>query len=292
VVTRNTRIGLGPRRPCLTYCQNHAAAIEVDWWPPASSAGPSHRQSPRWWRCSCSRRSAGVRCSWSAEFRIVCTCSCRSCPTPIRTLSPGSLPPHRGDQDHALAVKRAARINGDRFQHGHGNHMSAMSIFHGKYLRYTISIWAMQLVSGFTFSVSDRGFHLYSSPWHQPDQQPVVRSGHCDGGAFGNVASGILLDKFGRRNTLASFFLVSAALMSCGVRSRPGRASLHWRARLLLSTEQRRGAVYLHQRTVSDPRSWVGTAWAASWQRIGGIVAPTVLGLLLGRTASSIGSSC
>jgi len=32
-------------------------------------------------------------------------------------------------------------------------------------------------------------------------------------GAFGNVVSGLLLDKFGRRNTLTSFFLVSAVLM-------------------------------------------------------------------------------
>jgi len=172
------------------------------------------------------------------------------------------------------------------------NHMSAMSIFHGKYLRYTISIWAMQLVSGFTFFgigswlpsiFIAMGISLTSSLSYVL----VIATA----GAFGNVASGILLDKFGRRNTLASFFLVSAALMFVwSAVTSPAALLCIGALAYFFSTGAGGGALYTYTSELYPTHArGVGTAWAASWQRIGGIVAPTVLGLLLGRTASSIG---
>jgi len=173
-----------------------------------------------------------------------------------------------------------------------GGVRAPMAIFQGKYRKYTVAIWAMQLVSGFAFFgigswlpsiLIAMGITLTSSL--------VYVCVIATAGALGNVASGILLDRFGRRNTLTSFFLLAAALMFAWSTVTSTAALLCIGAlAYFFSTGAGGGALYTYTSELYPTHArGVGTAWAASWQRIGGIVAPTVLGFVLGKSTSGIG---
>jgi len=169
---------------------------------------------------------------------------------------------------------------------------STMDIFRGRYRRYTISIWAMQFVSGCAFfGIGSWLPSIFIAMGIKLTNSFIYVLVIATAGAFGNVVSGLLLDKFGRRNTLTSFFLVSAVLMFVWSTVTSTVALLCIGAlAYFFSTGAGGGALYTYTSELYPTHArGVGTAWAASWQRIGGIVAPTVLGVVLGKATSGVG---
>jgi MFS transporter, putative metabolite:H+ symporter len=169
---------------------------------------------------------------------------------------------------------------------------SALDIVRGKYLRYTLPIWAMQFVAGCAFfGLGSWLPSIFIGMGIKLTNTLVYVLIIATAGAFGNVASGFLLDRFGRRNTLTSFFLISGVLMFVWSAVTSTAALLCVGAlAYFFSTGAGGGALYTYTSELYPTYArGVGTAWAASWQRIGGIVAPAGLGLVLGKATSSTG---
>jgi putative MFS transporter len=93
----------------------------------------------------------------------------------------------------------------------------------------------------------------------------------------------LLLDRIGRRPTLAIFFLLGGGLMLIwGIAESAGAVVMLGALTAFFGAGGAGGPLFTYTSEVYPTRfRGAGTGWAAGWQRIGGIVAPIVLGALL-----------
>ena len=152
------------------------------------------------------------------------------------------------------------------------------------YLHATLSVWIMQFCGGVVFV----GLAVWLPTVFVGMGFPLVRSflftaAITGAGALGNIGAGLLLDRVGRRPTLAAFFLIGGVLMLAWGRAQSGLAIVALGAvTAFFGAGGAGGPLFTYTSEIYPTRfRGAGTGWAAGWQRIGGIVAPVLLGSLL-----------
>ncbi len=102
-------------------------------------------------------------------------------------------------------------------------------------------------------------------------------------GALGNVGAGLLLNRIGRKRAMLVFFLCGGImLMIWGAQSQPSTILL-FGAISSFFIYGVSGAVYTYTTEVYPTRlRATGTGWSGGAQRVGAILAPLIIGLMIG----------
>jgi putative MFS transporter len=169
-------------------------------------------------------------------------------------------------------------------------HATLRDLATGGYLRTTAALWLMQFCGGATFigmlvwlpSIFVKmGFSLVRSF--------VYTAAITAAGALGNIVGGALLDRIGRRPTLAGAFIFGGLLMlAWGYAASETALVLLGCATTFFAFGAAGGPLFAYTSEVYPTRfRATGTGWAAGWQRIGGIVAPMALGYILANGAEN-----
>lgn len=168
-----------------------------------------------------------------------------------------------------------------------------MDILRGKYLRYTLGAWLMSVAWSMAF--------FGMSVWLP---SLLVRSGFTlvhsfaytaaitAAGAAGVFMSGIFMDWLGRRAATAlGFFIGGLSMLAWGLSSTSTAILLFGMLTAFAGTGGVAGCLftYICEIYPTEFRA-TGAGLSIAWQRIGGIVAPTILGLLIGGGGSAFGS--
>jgi putative MFS transporter len=160
----------------------------------------------------------------------------------------------------------------------------------GGYLRTTAALWIMQFCGGATFigilvwlpSIFVKmGFSLVRSF--------VYTAAITGAGALGNVVGGALLDRIGRRPTLAGAFILGGLFMlAWGFAASETMLVVLGCLTTFFAFGAAGGPLFVYTSEVYPTRfRATGTGWAAGWQRVGGIVAPMALGYILATGGSN-----
>lgn len=157
-------------------------------------------------------------------------------------------------------------------------------IVSGGYLRPTLGIWLMQFTGGAVFF----GLAIWLPSIFARMGFPLVKSFVFTGlitgaGALGNLVGGVLLDRIGRRATVPLLLGVGGLLMfAWGQATTPASILALGALTAMFASGGAGGPLFAYTSEIYPTRyRAAGTGWAASWQRIGGIVAAPVLGALL-----------
>jgi putative MFS transporter len=158
-------------------------------------------------------------------------------------------------------------------------------IISGGYTAPTLGIWLMQFTGGAVFF----GLAIWLPSIFAKMGFPIVKSFAFTGiiasaGALGNLGGGFLLDRWGRRRTVAAFFCIGGVLMLVWGHATSVGAILGIGAlTAFFASGAAGGPLFAYTSEIYPTRfRAAGTGWAAGWQRIGGIVAAPALGSLLG----------
>ncbi len=159
-----------------------------------------------------------------------------------------------------------------------------LDIFRGKYLRYTLTIWGVNFGSGMVFF----GLSAWLPSIFIRMGYTMVHSFAFSGliataGAIGCLCQSFLLDIFGRRTTIGVSFLVGGVATFAW-----GNVSSIYAIMALGALTAFTGAggvtgcihTYNVELYPTQNRA-TGAGFATAWQRIGGIVAPMILGAFL-----------
>lgn len=171
-----------------------------------------------------------------------------------------------------------------------GQKVSPLDLFRAGYGKATLGVWIMQFCGGFVFfglavwlpSIFLRmGFGIVHSFIYT-----AIITGS---GALGNVFGGWLLDRIGRRATLALFFgLGGAFLLVWGTVHGVNTLLLFGALAAFFSFGGAGGPLFTYTSEIYPTLlRGTGTGAAAGWQRVAGLVAPTVLGFLMGTKATT-----
>jgi MFS transporter, putative metabolite:H+ symporter len=157
------------------------------------------------------------------------------------------------------------------------------------YLKQTVSVWAMQFLSGFAFFgiavwlptlLIGMGFSFVHS---------LLFTGIITGaGAVGNVVAGFSLDRWGRRPTIIIYFVVGGfALILWGISSSALAVIVIGAVGAFFSFGTA-GALFTYvSELYPTPMRATGVGISGSWQRVGGVAAPYILGILVSYQASA-----
>jgi MFS transporter, putative metabolite:H+ symporter len=175
----------------------------------------------------------------------------------------------------------------------HPDHSSAGSVrnlLKGSYLRYTISLWVMEVCAGaFLFGLStwlptvlkSRGIGLLSSFAYTGI---IVAAG-----VAGAITAGQVVNQVGRRWALAPAFLLSGllcllwgAVHGTAAVVATGAAATFFGSGVAGSTL----FVYASELYPTSNRA-TGLGWAAAWQKVGGLIMPVTVGFVLSLRLSS-----
>src|ERR1700761_3826652 len=160
----------------------------------------------------------------------------------------------------------------------------------GGYLRTTAALWIMQFCGGATFigmliwlpSIFIKmGFSLVRSF--------VYTAAITGAGALGNIVGGAMLDRIGRRPTLPRPFLLGGLFMfAWGFAASDVALVVLGCLTTFFAFGSAGGPLFVYTSEVYPTRfRATGTGWAAGWQRLGGIIAPTALGYILAANSSN-----
>jgi MFS transporter, putative metabolite:H+ symporter len=159
------------------------------------------------------------------------------------------------------------------------------------YARATISVWIMHFCGGAVFF----GLGVWLPTVFVHMGFPLVRSFYftaaiTGAGALGNLAGGLLLDRLGRRPTLTAFFLLGGLFMLAWSQADGALTIVTLgAATAFFGAGGAGGPLFTYTSEIFPTRfRGTGVGWAAGWQRIGGILAPSALGLLLASHPSSV----
>ncbi|TDQ00550.1 MFS transporter [Labedaea rhizosphaerae] len=162
--------------------------------------------------------------------------------------------------------------------------LSVSDLFRGKFARLTPGVWLIQFFNGFVlFSIVTwlpsilvaKGFTFVHSLLYVAVIVGV--------GAFGNVGAGLVLNRIGRRKAMLLFFVLGGiTLMIWGVQS-TGVGILVLGAISSFFIYGVSGAVYTYTSEIYPTTlRATGTGWSGGAQRVGAIVAPSVIGWMIG----------
>lgn len=162
--------------------------------------------------------------------------------------------------------------------------MGVSGLLGREYWKQTLSVCAMQFLSGFVFF----GIAVWLPTLFLKMDFSFVHSllftGIITGsGAVGNVAGGFLLDLWGRRPTLIAFSILGGVALACWGLSPSAEAVIIIGAIGAFFSFGMIGPLftYISEIYPTALRS-TGVGISGSWQRIGGIVAPYILGVFVG----------
>ncbi|WP_158511354.1 MFS transporter [Pseudonocardia dioxanivorans] len=164
------------------------------------------------------------------------------------------------------------------------DHLSVGSLFRGRFARLTPGVLVIQFFNGFVlFAIVTwlpsilvaKGLTFVHSLLYV-----VVIVGV---GAFGNVGAGLLLNRIGRRRAMLVFFVLGGVtLMIWGMQDSPAGV-------LVLGSISSffiygvSGAVYTYTSEIYPTKlRATGTGWSGGAQRVGAIVAPSIIGVMIG----------
>lgn len=157
-------------------------------------------------------------------------------------------------------------------------------IFRGKYLRYTLTIWVMNFGSGMAFF----GLSTWLPSIFLRMGYSMVHSFAFSGliaaaGAVGCLCQSFLLDVFGRRTTIGISFLIGGvATFLWGQVSSPYAILALGAVTAFTGAGGVTGCIHTYNVELYPTQNRAtGAGFATAWQRIGGIVAPMLLGALL-----------
>ena len=152
------------------------------------------------------------------------------------------------------------------------------------YWRKTLSVWTMQFINGFVFfGIAVWLPSIFLKMGFSFTHSLLFTALITGAGAVGNVVGGFLLDKWGRRPTLIAYQLIGGlALAAWGLGTSSG-AIITIGAIGAFFSFGTAGPLFTYVSEVY-PTSLraTGVGVSGSWQRVGGIVAPYVLGLFIG----------
>lgn len=166
-------------------------------------------------------------------------------------------------------------------------------ILRGKYLRYTLGAWIMSAAWGMAY--------FGMSVWLP---SILIRMGftqiHSFGytaaitgvGASGVMLSGVFMDWIGRRATTAACFLIGgASMIAWGFSTTPTEILFFGMLTAFTGTGGVAGCLFTYICEIYPTQFRAnGSGLATAWQRIGGMVAPSLLGLLVGAKGSVFSS--
>ncbi|MEJ1977994.1 MAG: MFS transporter [Acetobacteraceae bacterium] len=165
-----------------------------------------------------------------------------------------------------------------------GQEARLRDLLRGGYLRATLSIWIMQFCGGGVFA----GLAVWLPSILLRMGFPVVRSflftaAITGAGAIGNIARDCCSTGSGGGPTLALFFLLGGVLMlAWGLAESAVAVVAIGACTAFFGAGGAGGPLFTYTSEIYPTRfRGAGTGWAAGWQRIGGVVAPIVLGALL-----------
>lgn len=192
----------------------------------------------------------------------------------VRSLS--SVQPERVPHDESMAVAEKV-ANADV-------HLPVSALLRGRMGRITAGVWIIQFFNGFVlFAIVAwlpsilvaKGFTFV----HSLQFVIVIVSV----GALGNVGAGLLLNRIGRKRAMLVFFLCGGImLMIWGAQSQPSTILL-FGAISSFFIYGVSGAVYTYTTEVYPTRlRATGTGWSGGAQRVGAILAPLIIGLMIG----------
>jgi MFS transporter, putative metabolite:H+ symporter len=161
---------------------------------------------------------------------------------------------------------------------------SVLDILRGRYLGPTLTVWLMGFSFGFMFFgtiiwlpsiLLKQGFGFGHS---------LIYSGAIIGcGAIGNAVGGIVMDRIGRKTTLAILYFVGGVLLYIWGLMTTQASILALGAAAGFFAFGAFGASFTYGTELYPTRyRGTGAGWMGAWQRIGGFVAPTVVGFILG----------
>jgi putative MFS transporter len=163
----------------------------------------------------------------------------------------------------------------------------------GRYARITIGAWMMNFLGGVIFNAlatwlpsifMRMGFTLV----HSCAFTAVI----AGSGAVGNLAHAAVMDRIGRRLTLTlSFFIAAVSCFAWGYATTPLAIMVLGAITAFTGAGGIIGPLFTYI-TELYPTRYRATAvgWSTGWQRIGGIVAPVILGAALGNSVSLFAS--
>lgn len=170
----------------------------------------------------------------------------------------------------------------------HQEKMRLSDLLGRDYCIQTLSVWAMQFLDGFVFFGIAVWLPTLLLKMGYTFVHSLLFTGIITGtGAIGNVVGGLLLDRWGRRPTLILyFFLGGAALAAWGFSTSTALVIVIGAIGAFFSF----GAAgplftYVSEIYPTELRA-TGVGISGSWQRVGGVAAPYVLGVLVGANAS------
>ncbi|TAM90571.1 MAG: MFS transporter [Candidimonas sp.] len=158
----------------------------------------------------------------------------------------------------------------------------------GHYTRPTLGIWLWQFAGG--------GITVALVVW-MPSLFlkmgfPVVKSFAYTGliagaGALGDMAGGWFIDRVGRRLGITAFYLIGGVMMFVWGAATNSTLVLIFGALTAFFGSGHGGPLFAYCSEIYPTRfRTAGTGWSAAFQRIGAIVIPSFLGVLLGAGAS------
>jgi MFS transporter, putative metabolite:H+ symporter len=192
----------------------------------------------------------------------------------VRGLSSVALEDVPADTDAEAAARTAASAK----------RLSVSDLLRGRFARLTPGVWIIQFFNGFVlFSIVTwlpsilvaKGFTFVHSLVYVAVIVGV--------GALGNIGAGLTLNWIGRRKAMLVFFVLGGiTLMIWGVQSTDaGILALGAVSSFFIYGVS--GAVYTYTSEIYPTKlRATGTGWSGGAQRVGAIVAPSVIGLMIG----------
>jgi putative MFS transporter len=167
---------------------------------------------------------------------------------------------------------------------------SVWDLLSRRYLRYTLSIWLMELCAGaFLYGLSTwlpsvlekRGISLL----HSFAYTAVITAV----GVVGALLAGQLVNRVGRRSVLGVGFLVSGAFcLWWGAVSTSTAVVVLGSAATFFGSGLAGSTLYAYASELYPTfNRATGLGWAAAWQKAGGLIIPTVIGFVLAAHGSS-----
>lgn len=166
-------------------------------------------------------------------------------------------------------------------------------ILRGKYLRYTLGAWIMSMSWAMAFFgmavwLPSILMHIGFTQVHSFTYTAAITGA----GGTGVFLSGISMDWLGRRATMASCFIVGGLCMiGWGFSTTPRSILLFGMVTAFTGIGGVAGCLFTYICEIYPTQfRATGAGLATAWQRIGGIIAPSILGLLIGAKGAVFGS--
>jgi putative MFS transporter len=167
---------------------------------------------------------------------------------------------------------------------------SVLKLLSGRYLKYTLSLWFMELCAGaFLYGLSTWLPSILKKSGISLGGSLSYTAIITGAGVFGAILAGYIVNKIGRRATIGVAFLLSAAfcLWWGNVSSTVAVVTLGCFATFFGSGFAGSTLFVYASELYPTVNRATGLGWAAAWQKVGGLVIPTVIGWVIALRSSS-----